>query len=159
MPAGLRVVVGSDRAGAAYCTVLVDHLHDQPRVQQIITTGTGEGDVRPYPEIALAAAQLIGVGLADRALLVCHTGVGMAIAANKVTGIRAATAHDPLSVEHAVTHNNAQVLCLGAGVIGLALAQQLTKSWLNHSFDPASRAAARIALITDAEHRRRSALY
>ncbi len=153
MPEDLRIAVGGDRAGAAYATALADHLAAHPQVGPIIRVGAGDEQL-PYPDVAFAAAQLIAAHHADRALLVCHTGLGMAIAANKVHGVRAVTAHDPLSVEHAVTHNNAQVLCLGAGVIGLKLAAYLTSHWLGHTFDPASRAASKVALITAHEQRR-----
>ncbi|MGW1146132.1 RpiB/LacA/LacB family sugar-phosphate isomerase [Streptomyces sp. NPDC002454] len=153
MLAGLRVAIGSDRAGAAYYPILADQLQRHPSVRQVV--GVGTVDVpHTYPEVGFAAAQLIDAGLVDRALLMCHTGLGMAIAANKVTGVRAVTAHDPLSVEHAVTHNNAQVLCLGVGVVGVALARQLTEEWLTHAYNPASRAAAKLSLIAEFEHRR-----
>ncbi|MDF3303313.1 RpiB/LacA/LacB family sugar-phosphate isomerase [Streptomyces tropicalis] len=143
---GLRVVVAGDRAGAPYAHDLTGPVADHRRVGSLVQVGLDEEP--PYPDIAFAAAQLVAGGYADRALLICHTGLGMAIAANKVRGVRAVTAHDPLSVEHAVTHNNAQVLCLGSGVIGLALARDLTGTWLDHTFDPAGRAAAKVALIT-----------
>ncbi|MEU6331539.1 RpiB/LacA/LacB family sugar-phosphate isomerase [Streptomyces sp. NPDC047049] len=152
MPEDLRIVVGGDRAGAAYAAALADQAAVHPRVGPIIRVGADE-DPLPYPDVAFAAAQLIAAGHADRALLVCYTGLGMAIAANKVISVRAAAAHDPLSVEHAVTHSNAQVLCLGAGVIDLVLAGRLTNQWLGHTFDPASRAAAKLVLITAHEQR------
>ncbi|MGW2105082.1 RpiB/LacA/LacB family sugar-phosphate isomerase [Streptomyces sp. NPDC001948] len=147
MPEDLRIVVGGDRAGAAYAAALAHHTANHPRVGSVVQVGADE-QALPYPDIAFAAAGLIADGQADRALLVCHTGLGMAIAANKVAGIRAAAAHDPRSVEHAVTHNDTQVLCLGAGVIDLALARRLSDAWLGHTFDPASRAATKLALIT-----------
>ncbi|MFD4476031.1 RpiB/LacA/LacB family sugar-phosphate isomerase [Streptomyces sp. NPDC058471] len=152
MPDDLRIAVGGDRAGAAYATALAGHTAAHPRVGAVITVGLDE-DRLPYPDVAFAAAQLIATGHADRALLACHTGLGMAIAANKISDIRAATAHDPLSVQHAVTHNNAQIWCLGAGVIDLALARWLADQWLGHTFDPASRAATKLALIAAHEQR------
>ncbi|RLU82503.1 D-erythrulose-4-phosphate isomerase 1 [Streptomyces griseocarneus] len=153
MTGGLRIAIGSDQAGAAYRTALTEDLAHHPLVQTVITIG--DNDYLPYPEVAFAAAQLLTAHVVDRAVLVCHTGIGMAIAGNKVTGIRAATAHDPLSVEHAITHNDAQVLCLGQGVIALDSARQLTRQWLTHTFDPTSRAASKNALITAFEDRQR----
>ena len=85
-------------------------------------------------------------GHADRALLVCGTGLGVAIAANKVPGIRAATAHDSFSVERAVLSNNAQVLTFGQRVIGLELARRLAKEWLTYRFDEASPSADKVAV-------------
>jgi ribose 5-phosphate isomerase B len=77
-------------------------------------------------------------GAADRALLVCGTGLGVAIAANKVPGVRAVTAHDSFSVERAVLSNDAQVLCLGQRVVGVELARRLVKEWVGYRFDTVS---------------------
>ncbi|WP_445277828.1 RpiB/LacA/LacB family sugar-phosphate isomerase, partial [Streptomyces sp. DSM 41033] len=87
----------------------------------------------------------------DRALLICHTGLGMAIAANKMSGVRAVTAHDSLSVRASVLSNNAQVLTFGAGIIGLTLAKQLAEEWLACRFDPAASAARKVLMIHDLE--------
>lgn len=95
-------------------------------------------DKTAYPHFAVDAAKLIASGEADRALLICGTGLGVAISANKVTGVRAVTAHDSFSVERAVLSNDAQVLCLGQRVIGLELARRLVKEWLGYRFDPVS---------------------
>ena len=95
-------------------------------------------DKTAYPHFAVDAAKMIASGKADRALLICGTGLGVAISANKVTGIRAVTAHDSFSVERAILSNDAQVLCLGQRVIGLELARRLVKEWLGYRFDPVS---------------------
>ncbi|MBO0518373.1 RpiB/LacA/LacB family sugar-phosphate isomerase, partial [Streptomyces beijiangensis] len=86
-----------------------------------------------YPHVAVDAARLVADGSFDRALLVCGTGLGVAISANKVPGIRAVTAHDSFSVERAVLSNDAQVLCLGQRVIGLELARRLVREWLTYT--------------------------
>jgi ribose 5-phosphate isomerase B len=105
----------------------------------LITAGPhSASDKTAYPHFAVDAAKLIKSGEADRALLICGTGLGVAISANKVTGIRAVTAHDSFSVERAVLSNDAQVLCLGQRVIGLELARRLVKEWLGYRFDPVS---------------------
>src|SRR3712207_9385516 len=88
-----------------------------------------------YPHVAVAAARLISEGKADRALLVCGTGLGVAISANKVPGIRAVTAHDSYSVERAILSNDAQALCFGQRVVGLELARRLAREWLDYRFD------------------------
>jgi len=106
-------------------------------------------DKTAYPHFAVDAAKLIKEGKADRALLICGTGLGVAIAANKVTGIRAVTAHDSFSVERAVLSNDAQVLCLGQRVIGLELARRLVKEWLGYTFDPNSGSASKVKAIND----------
>ena len=99
----------------------------------------------------MRAARLVAAGEADRALLVCGTGLGVAISANKVPGIRAVTAHDSFSVERSVLSNNAQVLCFGQRVIGIELARRLAKEWLDYQFDPASASAAKVDAITEYE--------
>lgn len=86
-------------------------------------------------------------GKADRALLVCGTGLGVAIAANKIKGIRAVTAHDPFSVERSVKSNNAQVLCFGERVVGLELARKLAGDWLGYEFDEGSASAKKVEEI------------
>lgn len=144
---GWTIVVGADDAGQAYKDTLRDMLEDDPRVDEVIDIGVGAGEVTPYPSVAIEAAQRVADGRAERALLVCGTGLGVAIAANKVRGIRAVTAHDSYSVERSVLSNNAQVLTLGARVIGLELAKKLVGEWLEHRFDAASASAGKVALI------------
>jgi ribose 5-phosphate isomerase B len=96
---------------------------------------------------------MIADGKADRALLICGTGLGVAISANKVKGIRAATAHDSYSVERLVLSNNAQVLTFGQRVIGIELALRLAKEWLTYHFDESSASAQKVALITEFENK------
>jgi ribose 5-phosphate isomerase B len=105
--------------------------------------------------VAIAAAELVSADKADRALLVCGTGLGMAITANKVCGIRAVTAHDSLSVERSVLSNNAQVLAFGQRVIGLELARRLAREWLGYRFDESSASARKVAEVDEYDHRSR----
>ena len=144
---GWRIVVGADDAGYAYKEVLRELLETDPRVDEVIDVGVGEADTTPYPRVAVTAASRVARGDADRALLVCGTGLGVAIAANKVRGIRAVTAHDSYSVERSVLSNDAQVLTMGARVIGIELAKKLVGEWLGLRFDPSSPSARKIALI------------
>ncbi|MFG6503280.1 ribose-5-phosphate isomerase [Microbacterium sp. P05] len=146
-----RVVVGADDAGAAYKDILRELLEADDRVGDVIDVGVTPGESSPYPTVALRAAVLVARGRADRALLVCGTGLGVAITANKVRGIRAVTAHDSYSVERSVLSNNAQVLTLGARVIGIELAKKLVDEWLQHRFDETSASAAKVRLIDDYE--------
>ena len=101
-----------------------------------------------YPHVAIAAAELVAAGDADRALLVCGTGLGVAISANKVPGIRAVTAHDSFSVERSVLSNNAQVLTFGQRVIGLELARRLAREWLTYRFDETSASAEKVRALS-----------
>ena len=95
--------------------------------------------------------RLVAEGDADRALLICGTGLGVAIAANKVPGIRAVTAHDSFSVERGVLSNNAQVLTMGQRVVGIALARRLVREWLTYRFDTTSASADKVAVIDEFE--------
>lgn len=148
---GWTIVIGADDAGFTYKEVLRDLLEADPRVARVVDVGVVASDETPYPRVAVKAAAIVARGEADRALLICGTGLGVAIAANKVRGIRAVTAHDSYSVERAVKSNNAQVLTLGARVIGLELAKKLVGEWLEHRFDPESASAAKVQLIRDYE--------
>ena len=151
---GLRIVVGADDAGVDYKNILRDDLAADDRVAEVIDVGVNPTDEEPstaYPHIAVRAARLVAAGEADRALLVCGTGLGVAISANKVPGIRAVTAHDSFSVERSVLSNDAQVLCFGQRVVGIELARRLAKEWLDYQFDPASASAAKVDAITEYE--------
>jgi ribose 5-phosphate isomerase B len=142
-----RVVVGSDDAGFEYKEMLKADLESDPRVVEVIDVGVDADGHTAYPSIAINAAELVKDGRADRALLVCGTGLGVAIAANKVPGIRAVTAHDSYSVERSVLSNNAQVLTMGQRVIGRELARRLVKEWLGYEFDESSASAEKVAVI------------
>ncbi|SDD62512.1 ribose-5-phosphate isomerase [Auraticoccus monumenti] len=148
---GMRVVVGSDEAGFDYKEVLKGDLEAASLVSEVLDVGVDADGDTAYPHIAVAAARMVADGQADRALLVCGTGLGVAIAANKVPGIRAVTAHDPFSVERAVLSNNAQVLCFGQRVVGLELARRLAREWLTYTFDESSASAAKVAAIGEYE--------
>jgi ribose 5-phosphate isomerase B len=151
---GFRVVVGSDDAGYQYKQAIADALRKDPRIAEVIDLGV-HGDAlteRSYPHIGLAAGQKIAAGEADRGILVCGTGIGMAISANKVPGIRATVAHDSFSVERSILSNDCQVLTLGQRVIGLHLALRLVDEWLGYTFDPSTPSGAKVAVITDYEH-------
>lgn len=145
--AQLRIVVGSDDAGYEYKEALKGDLLADDRVADVTDVGVGSDEDTAYPHIAVAAARLVAEGKADRALLVCGTGLGVAISANKVPGIRAVTAHDAYSVERSVLSNNAQVLCFGQRVIGLELARRLAREWLSYEFDPNGRSADKVEAI------------
>jgi ribose 5-phosphate isomerase B len=147
----LRIVVGSDDAGYQYKEALKADLEKSDLVSDVQDVGVNADGHTPYPTVAIAAAEMVARGEADRALLVCGTGLGVAIAANKVKGIRAVTAHDSFSVERAVLSNNAQVLTFGQRVVGLELARRLAKEWLSYRFDESSASAEKVAVIDEYE--------
>ncbi|GHJ25687.1 D-erythrulose-4-phosphate isomerase 1 [Streptomyces hygroscopicus subsp. sporocinereus] len=146
-----RIVVGCDDAGYDYKEALKKDLLADPRVAEVIDVGVGSDEHTAYPHVAVEAARRVAEGAADRALLVCGTGLGVAISANKVPGIRAVTAHDSYSVRRSVLSNNAQVLCFGQRVIGLELARALTDDWLAHTFDETTPSAEKVAAIRSYE--------
>lgn len=139
-------------AGVTYKDKIRADLEADARVEMVVDVGSlTQDDKTAYPHRAAEAAQLVADGKCDRALLICGTGLGVAIAANKISGIRAVTAHDSFSVERGVLSNNAQVLCMGERVIGLELARRLAKEWLGYVFDENSGSAAKVEAITALE--------
>ncbi|WP_194397413.1 ribose-5-phosphate isomerase [Microbacterium atlanticum] len=142
-----RLVIGSDDAGFEYKERLKQDLLDNPLVESVVDVGVDAEGHTNYPTIATTAAERVAAGEADRALLICGTGLGVAIAANKVPGIRAVTAHDSFSVERSVLSNDAQVLCMGQRVVGIELARRLAREWLTYTFDPSSASADKVREI------------
>ena len=156
-PQGLRIAVGGDDAGFSYKDTIKADFEKDPRVSEVIDVGVIHNeDKTAYPHVAVDASKLILSGEADRALLICGTGLGVAISANKVPGIRAVTAHDSFSVERAVMSNNAQVLCMGQRVVGIELARRLAKEWVGYTFDPESASAEKVKVISDYEAKHRA---
>ena len=149
----LRIVVGADDAGFEYKEALKRDLAENPMVESVVDVGVGADDHTAYPHVAIRAAELVAAGDADRALLVCGTGLGVAISANKVPGIRAVTAHDSFSVERSVLSNNAQVLTFGQRVIGLELARRLAREWVSYRFDETSASAEKVRTLSGYEQK------
>lgn len=147
----LRIAIGSDDAGYEYKEKLKEDFAADDRVESVTDVGVTQDDDTAYPHIGIAAAELVASGAVDRALLVCGTGLGVAISANKVPGVRAVTAHDSFSVERSVLSNNAQVLCFGQRVVGLELARRLASEWLGYCFDDTSPSAAKVQMLNTYE--------
>lgn len=151
-PTGLRIVVGGDDAGFDYKEKIKADLQADDRVASVADVGVSANEDTAYPHVAVEAARRVAAGEADRALLICGTGLGVAISANKVPGVRAVTAHDSYSVERSVLSNNAQVLCMGQRVIGIELARRLASEWLGYTFDTASASAQKVDAISSYEN-------
>jgi ribose 5-phosphate isomerase B len=147
-----RIVVGSDDAGYDYKEILKADLEGNSLVASVTDVGVNADGHTAYPTVAIQAAEMIARGEADRALLVCGTGLGVAISANKVAGIRAVTAHDSFSVERSVLSNDAQVLCFGQRVVGIELARRLAREWLTYNFDDTSASAEKVSILTEYEN-------
>ena len=147
------VAIGADNAGADLKNALKQQLEADPRVDVVDFGVPDAADQTAYPHVGLEVAEAVARGEARRGLLVCGTGIGMAITANKVPGIRATVAHDSYSVERSVLSNDCQILTLGARVVGPELAKRLVKEWLGYEFDPASASAEKVAIISGYEER------
>ena len=147
-----RMAVGSDDAGVNLKNFIRDQLEGDERVEEVVDFGVADADDKtPYPVVCIKAAEAVARGEADRAVLFGGTGLGEAISANKVQGIRAVVAHDPYSIERSILSNNCQVLCLGERVIAPELADRIVKQWLGYEFDTSSPSAAKVQVITDYE--------
>lgn len=150
---GLRIVVASDIAGFDYKEAIKKDLEADPRVASVEDVGVyADGlTAKEYPTVAIAGAEKIRNGEADRGIFICGTGIGVAISANKVPGIRATVAHDSYSVERSILSNDCQVLTMGQRVIGLELARRLAREWLGYAFDVSSPSFDKVKLIKDYE--------
>lgn len=148
-----RVAVGSDEAGYDYKEAIRQDLEKDPRVQLVRDFGVKAGEMVAYPEVGLAVAEAVARGEVDRGVLVCGTGIGMAISANKVPGVRATTIQDSYSCERSVLSNDCQIIAFGQRVIGLELARRLVHEWLGYVFDPSSPSHAKVGVITAYEQR------
>lgn len=146
----VKIAVGCDHLGLPLKEQIVEML--RARGVEFQDFGICSGQEIDYPEIAEKVARVIQEGEFDRGILVCGTGIGMAIAANKVPGIRAAVVHDPYSAERSRKSNDAQVLAMGSLVIGPQVARQLVSIWLDSEFQGGS-SARKVEKICQIERR------
>lgn len=146
-----RVAVGGDSAGMGYKDMIRNDLEQDDRIAAVVDVGVSAetAETTRYPSVAHRAAEMVAAGEVDRAILVCGTGIGMAVSANQVEGVWATPAHDSYSVERSILSNNCQILTLGQRVIGVELARRLVREWIGYEFDPASHSAANLALIEE----------
>jgi ribose 5-phosphate isomerase B len=129
----MRIAIGCDEAGFDLKEQLKTHISSLGH--GVTDFGVGADETILYPDIAVTVARTVADGQNDRAILICGTGIGVCISANKVRGIRAAQAHDTYSAERAQKSNDAQILCLGARVVGTELAKSIVSAFLGSSFE------------------------
>jgi ribose 5-phosphate isomerase B len=146
----MKLAIGCDHAGLALKTELLDALKGRAEVQDL---GTSSGESVDYPDFASKVARAVGKGEVERGLLVCGTGIGMSIVANKFRGVRAALCTSELEARMARAHNDANVLCLGQRVIGPGQARAILDVFLSTPFE-GGRHAQRVKKIQDAEQER-----
>lgn len=141
----MRVALGSDHAGFA----LKAHLAEMLAGKGMTVFDLGTHDEHPvdYPDFAAAVSRAVVDGRADRGIVVCGSGAGACVAANKIRGIRAATAHDTYTAHQAVEHDDVNVLCLGSRVVGQALAEELAMAFLTAKFTREERHLRRLAKV------------
>lgn len=144
----LRIALGGDEAAFELKEVLIEHV--RALGFEVVDFGTYNAEPVLYPDVAVRLAQAINAGEADRGVLVCGTGIGVAISANKVKGIRAAQAHDTYSAAKARSSNDAQVVALGARVVGPELAKSIVTAFLETGFGGGA-SADKVARIADYE--------
>jgi ribose 5-phosphate isomerase B len=145
----MRIVVGADHRG--YCLKDLVAAHLREAAHQVKDIGTNGPESVDYPDIALAVSQAIISGSAERGILVCGSGVGAAIAASKIDGIRAAICHDTYSARQGVEHDDMNVLCLGSRVVGDELALELVNAFVGARFVPEERYKRRLGKISKLE--------
>ena len=144
----MRIAIGSDHRGVAAKIRLMGLLERMGN--EVIDCGCDSDEAVDYPDIAADVARRVSNGTVDRGILLCCTGVGMAIAANKLPGVRAATCHDEVTAEMSRRHNDLNVLCLSAEMIGPEVQDKLIRTWLETPFE-GGRHARRVAKIAALE--------
>ena len=140
-----RVALGCDEAAYEMKQAMIEHVRSLGH--EVEDFGTHDAQPVLYPDIAFKVAQAIADGRSDRGILMCGTGIGVAISANKVPGIRAAQAHDTYSAERARKSNDAQIVTMGARVIGIELAKTIAETFLSSEFDPGGRSQPKVDRI------------
>jgi ribose 5-phosphate isomerase B len=141
----MKLAIAGDSAGEGLARILAEHFSGHFEVSEVSRTDAGPDAF--YADLADRVASGVLDGTYDRAILVCGTGIGVCISANKVPGIRAALTHDTYSAERAALSNNAQIITFGARVIGAELAKTVASAFLAHSFDPEGRSAGNVRAI------------
>lgn len=147
----MQVALGSDHAGFELKKILNGYLQHNGHL--VLDVGTYSADPVDYPDYAEAVAVTVVRGEAERGILICGSGVGASVAANKITGIRAGTCHDCYSAHQGVEHDDINVLVLGSRVIGPELAKDLSITFLNARFTAEERHVRRLAKIVEIETR------
>lgn len=146
-----RLVIGSDHAGYEMKVKIVEYL--QGKGYECVDLGTHSTDSCNYVEFGLAVGKAVASGEFEKGIVICGTGVGISISANKVNGIRAVVCSEPLSARLSREHNNSNILAFGARVVGIEMAKMIVDEWLAAEFQ-GGRHQARIDTITDYENNR-----
>lgn len=144
----MKIVIGCDHGGLEHKNAIVEHLKE--RGFEVVDCGIYEQKSVDYPDIAKVVCEKITSGDCERGILVCGTGIGMSMAANKIKGIRAACCSDHFSAKYTRLHNDANILCLGGRVVGIGVAIELGDIFMDTEFE-GGRHSARVAKIKEIE--------
>jgi ribose 5-phosphate isomerase B len=143
----MKIVIGSDHAGFALKRTVLDHLAGLGH--EVVDVGSYDDAPVDFPDVARRLGQTLGRGEAERGIMVCGTGVGAAIAANKIKGIRAAVCHDVHSAHQSVEHDDVNVMCIGAKIVGAWLACDLITAYLGATFSSDADFRRRVRKLQD----------
>ena len=144
------VVLGCDKAGTEWLPAISEKLNQMGIENRIVYDGAASGC--DYTDAAFCVAEMVASGAAEKGVLVCGTGIGMSIAANKVRGILASVCSDCYSAKMTVVHYNSNILCLGARVLGLELALQIVETYFSAAFEAGGRHERRVNAIRAKEN-------
>ena len=150
----MKIGIGNDHSALDLKKVVVEHLQNEG--YEVVDYGTYTKESCNYPEFGEKVARAIVAGEVDLGVLICGTGVGISLAANKVKGIRAAVCSEPYTAQMVRSHNNAQIIAFGARVIGDEMAKMIVDSFLNAEFEGGGRHQKRVDMIMDIERREQS---
>ena len=150
----MKIGIGNDHSALDLKKVVVEHL--QSEGYEVVDYGTYIKESCNYPEFGEKVARAIVAGEVDLGVLICGTGVGISLAANKVKGIRAAVCSEPYTAQMVRRHNNAQIIAFGARVVGDEMAKMIVDSFLNAEFEGGGRHQKRVDMIMDIERREQS---
>ena len=141
----MKIALGADHRGHSVKEHIAVQL--QEKGHEVLDMGTNSAKSCDYPDVAWPAAKAVIAGQADRGILICGSGIGMVICANKVPGIRAALCHDELTAQMSRRHNNSNVLCLASDVLGEGLMRRIVDDWLETPFEGGGRHERRVRKI------------
>lgn len=147
----MRIAIGADHAGFLMKQEILELL--EMAGHEVLDLGTDSVESVDYPDYAQAVGEMVADGRVHRGLLVCGSGIGASVVANKIPGVRAGVSHDPYSAHQGVEHDDMNVLCLGARVIGSELAAEVVRIWLRASFGKEERHVRRLRKLQDVENR------
>lgn len=149
----MKIALGYDDVGIELRNAIQEQLGTHAKIEFVDMSAPVGDDTEYYADIAARVSQAIVDGEADRGILMCGTGLGMAMSACKVPGIRAATCHDVYSAERAIKSNNAQVLTMGSRVIGSESAKSVLEAWLNSEWEEGTRSEPKVKRMIEIEQK------